>query len=205
MARLEEYPYRLWANGEWHRLERGTDYTIKTTSIRIMLSNYAREHGKTVQARKIESDIFEIRMYEGGPLCQFCEEPFDKRGTAQKFCESCVPQGDTEAKHRFQTYRMPHSAYLRLLAELEDGLCPICQLWKANSVDHDHKCCDSTRRQRIACGQCNRGLLCSGCNLNMDRYDSTKITWEELPEPARAYLLKWGGDIGRHFKLTIED
>lgn len=30
-------------------------------------------------------------------------------------------------------------------------------------IDHDHKCCDG----RIACGSCNRGLLCASCNIRL--------------------------------------
>lgn len=50
------------------------------------------------------------------------------------------------------------------LKEFQGGTCAICQVAKGISrnlsMDHDHKCCVG----KVACGNCNRGLLCTRCN-----------------------------------------
>lgn len=37
-------------------------------------------------------------------------------------------------------------------------------------IDHDHDCCPSGR----CCGHCIRGILCKGCNSNLDRPSMTR-------------------------------
>ncbi len=48
----------------------------------------------------------------------------------------------------------------------QHGVCVLCgQPPQKNSlhVDHDHSCCD----KKFTCGKCNRGLLCSHCNIKI--------------------------------------
>jgi hypothetical protein len=73
----------------------------------------------------------------------------------------------TARKHR---YSITEAQYLELF-DSQEGVCAICKqpetgvnkdgTRKNLSVDHDHRCCPS---EKSSCGQCIRGLLCSGCN-----------------------------------------
>ena len=49
----------------------------------------------------------------------------------------------------------------------QEGHCALCSNTVAGGkrlhVDHDHTCCSGKR----ACGECNRGLLCGGCNIRL--------------------------------------
>lgn len=52
--------------------------------------------------------------------------------------------------------------------------CSICgSIEGGYHVDHDHSCCPShsqmSKSQR-SCGECVRGLLCSGCNLGLGQF-----------------------------------
>jgi hypothetical protein len=82
----------------------------------------------------------------------------------------------------FVRYNLPPENYRALLAQ-QDGLCAICQKWRANSVDHDHKCCDGP----FSCGKCVRGLLCRTCNTILGRWRDDPATFlraaQYLTEP----------------------
>jgi hypothetical protein len=79
------------------------------------------------------------------------------------------------------------------LARSQDFVCAICGRfatpkpdgsWRELSIDHDHACCPSGKKQ---CGKCIRGLLCDKCNqllgLAGDEID--------LLLDAVAYLRRW--------------
>jgi hypothetical protein len=75
----------------------------------------------------------------------------------------------------------------------QKGLCAICRkpVDYTLSQDHDHDCCPnlknkSGRKQIKACGSCNRGLLCNGCNFVLDYLENP--TWLKS---AQKYLAKW--------------
>ena len=126
-------------------------------------------------------------------LCESCGTSYEYvyGQTRRNYCSDCIPLGDEGALHRVYTYSLRNKRYLQMKADVKDGLCPICELWEADAVDHDHNCCGSPRpgtrnRTRRGCGQCVRGLVCSGCNLMMQKYDEGKIS--RLPDSARRYL-----------------
>lgn len=60
-------------------------------------------------------------------------------------------------------YRLRLADYEAML-EAQGWVCKLCKEpppeGKLLHVDHDHACCPT----RPACGKCNRGLLCHGCN-----------------------------------------
>lgn len=125
-------------------------------------------------------------------ICAHCGGSFEGFHS-RRYCDDCFPPADEGAKHRFYTYKLTNKRYLEMKAALNDGLCPICELWEADAVDHDHNCCGSPRpgtknRTRYGCGKCVRGLVCSGCNLMMQKYDEGKVI--RLPKTAREYLAR---------------
>lgn len=60
---------------------------------------------------------------------------------------------------------------------LQGGGCAICGVEECETgrimvVDHDHFCCDTLP----TCGECNRGILCWGCNIGLGNFkDSVDI------------------------------
>jgi len=77
------------------------------------------------------------------------------------FCPTGLP-ARALTRHRMTADRF------RALRDAQDGVCGICGRgnWRGEHpvplyIDHDHVCCPDHRR---TCGQCVRGLLCSGCN-----------------------------------------
>jgi hypothetical protein len=57
-------------------------------------------------------------------------------------------------------------------------------------VDHDHKCCDGL----ITCGNCVRGIVCSGCNKIIDKYETGLIRVDHpLLEKVAEYVRKYNG------------
>jgi hypothetical protein len=71
------------------------------------------------------------------------------------------------------------SDYYRMLSE-QDGRCLICRRSSEEienshtarfSVDHDHACCPGVD----SCGECIRGLLCSGCNGKLGWYEKYRL------------------------------
>ena len=74
-------------------------------------------------------------------------------------------------KQLLRDYKMDLSQYGEKLAA-QGGGCAICGSKKPGQsenyfeVDHDHTCCSGIR----SCGRCVRGLLCSGCNQGISRF-----------------------------------
>ena len=96
----------------------------------------------------------------------------------QSCCTECTRKYDLKRR-----YTLSVEDYNRMFEE-QGGRCDICNKppngrWLA--VDHDHACCDGGR----SCGECVRGLLCSGCNALL--YSLEKHSWRI---PALEYLDK---------------
>ena len=89
--------------------------------------------------------------------------------------------------HLKYRYKLSLDGYERMLSE-QGGVCAVCkrppEFGRVLSVDHDHGCCPVKKK---ACGKCNRGLLCHGCNqaLGLFREDSTAL------RNAVEYIEKW--------------
>lgn len=78
-------------------------------------------------------------------------------------------------KNRKFRYGITQRQYEALLAA-QDGRCAICRRkFDTYSVDHDHACCPMGTR---GCGNCVRGLLCTGCNtlLGMANDNPDRLT-----------------------------
>jgi hypothetical protein len=54
--------------------------------------------------------------------------------------------------------------------EKQGGHCALCDYVSINAnlhVDHNHECCS----KKFHCGKCNRGLLCSKCNVRLGFFE----------------------------------
>jgi len=113
-------------------------------------------------------------------FCPTCGAPFKKKSKTQKFCTpKCRGRFDSSSPE-FRDRRLWRSYRLRLsdvqtVLKKQQNCCPICDRPFGNSkksrgwvIDHDHSCCSGNK----ACGECNRGVICGGCNtmlgLGMD-------------------------------------
>lgn len=77
-------------------------------------------------------------------------------------CKSCMKWGNL-----LRLFGLTPERFAEMLAE-QGGGCAICLVrpeenGKRFAVDHDRLCCPSDK----SCGQCIRGVLCSGCNAGI--------------------------------------
>jgi hypothetical protein len=96
-------------------------------------------------------------------------------GGVRPYCKPCNAE-----RVRLGHYNVTKEFVHRLL-EFQRGSCAICGSRNAGSkslhIDHDHVCCPGRR----SCGDCVRGLLCSGCNW-------IGLAWyEALPAKLRTF------------------
>lgn len=95
--------------------------------------------------------------------------------------------------HRWKyVYKLDQDEVISMF-EAQNGQCCICfssislETSAKNSahIDHDHRCCSNNASSSSPlCGNCNRGLLCSRCNLAIGNFDDSI----ELMQNAIAYL-----------------
>ena len=120
-------------------------------------------------------------------VCVLCGEEFSigvteetgkRMPTTALYCRPCGKKGNPEAR-RLVVYGVTPEQYS---AALERG-CEICgDHPETLAIDHDHKCCPSSRKR--TCGQCVRGFLCRKCNTGIGMLRDS----EELLSRAIEYL-----------------
>lgn len=80
-------------------------------------------------------------------------------------------QDELFAYRLMSMYRITIERYEELLSS-QDGKCAVCKripdAVRRLAVDHDHGCCPGKK----SCGECVRGLLCTGCNLKLGRMEA---------------------------------
>lgn len=64
---------------------------------------------------------------------------------------------------KLNRYGISRARYGEFIAS-QGGLCAICKVREATSIDHDHACCDEGGG---SCGECVRGILCRACNTGL--------------------------------------
>jgi len=111
--------------------------------------------------------------------CKHCGELFTPRSNAHRYCETCIAPGDLRGRQLMSYYKITRARYDEIFKN-QEGLCAICRVWEARAVDHDHACCPSVP----TCGECVRGLLCVGCNLNLAKAEESGV----MPPNAALYL-----------------
>lgn len=104
--------------------------------------------------------------------CSVCGRLVVRRVDAQcaAKCRSCRKADPSPATFNdFRSHLHKHGLtvdrYQEMLA-VQDSRCGVCQKEMENPcIDHDHTCCPG----RYGCEKCIRGLLCSGCNIILER------------------------------------
>lgn len=89
-------------------------------------------------------------------VCKICNKAYVAAHTAQKWCETCVPEGK-QWGHLAYRYGIGKPQWEEMLCE-QGGKCALCPK-PATDVDHDH-----------ATGKV-RALLCARCNTWMQGVD----------------------------------
>lgn len=122
------------------------------------------------------------RDHRGYKFCRTCEEwrpetafasSAGKGDGLQSRCRSCnarIYRGRAELvrdKMRAQRFGVTREQFDALL-ESQGGRCAICKSEDPGishwHMDHDHACCPNSDK---TCGNCNRGILCSACNMGL--------------------------------------
>ena len=124
--------------------------------------------------------------------CKTCHENkvlsefyFDKRGTGhfETACKACAKNRKAQI-HRRLIFNLTEDQFQALIKR-QSNRCGICQQVldfnkpRSFGIDHDHRCCPGFR----SCGQCIRGLLCTGCNHGLYFIENT-----EFVIASKAYL-----------------
>jgi DNA-binding CsgD family transcriptional regulator len=119
-----------------------------------------------------------IRMREGGATSReigaalgFSREQIKNRLTPKTARRQSVQGLRAQADgHLLRSFGVTPERYEALSARQNDA-CAICGKTEADgsgrrlAIDHDHACCPGRR----TCGKCIRGLLCTACNLHVDK------------------------------------
>ena len=88
----------------------------------------------------------------------------------------CSPHRSTTGK-----YGLTPIQYMMI----QEGGCQVCGSQENLIIDHDHSCCPGNSN---ICGNCNRGGLCSRCNVGIGMLKESK----EILLSAVGYLAKFG-------------
>lgn len=144
---------------------------------------------EVVQHRNEAGDKWCLRCGLWKPVTKFYHASHTS-DRLQPDCKECILWRNT--KRMFSLDRVDYEVILNE----QGGVCAICKRpeskgeasWRL-AVDHDHSCCPG---QSAACGECNRGLLCSNCNLSLGVvHDSIEILQGMIE-----YLRKWESTKG---------
>jgi hypothetical protein len=127
--------------------------------------SYCKVCVKEYDKNKNEHKLAMPRKEQDGLIhCRKCEEYLDKSKFwgGLTYCKECSKIVGHAGK--LKGYGLTVEKYIDM-EKSQNNVCAICKNPEMNkkrlSVDHDHSCCSGTN----SCGNCIRGLLCSGCNF----------------------------------------
>ena len=94
-------------------------------------------------------------------------------------------------RNRYNRHGVTKQWHEEQLAE-QDNKCAICgdEFVKTPHIDHDHRCCKNLR----SCDKCRRGLLCTDCNLGIDRLKDDITILQNAIEYLNKYNLRTGDE-----------
>ena len=115
----------------------------------------------------------------------------------KKYAEDPVYRAYTLRYSALRRYKITPEQFDAHLAEQGGhcALCPAVGIGRSLHQDHDKTCCD----KKFKCGKCNRGILCSHCNVAIGYLERFLSECEVHPEPientwlsgAMCYLMKY--------------
>jgi hypothetical protein len=77
-------------------------------------------------------------------------------------CENFATENATLCSRHHQRAKRFGLSHAEFLAMLDGASCEVCGSSERLIIDHDHSCCAGDTK--TGCGNCNRGILCNGCN-----------------------------------------
>lgn len=154
---------------------------------------------KYPQGRTGTTAGYQAHRKRAEPICDACRtascaEARDIRNTvsdAARRRAHYVANWDAYSEKNLKAKHGMTMAEYELKLEAQGGGCAICGTKFAGGrsrgrfyVDHDHRHCDKT-----SCAECQRGLLCSPCNVGLGSFgdDVEKLM------AAASYLMSWEG------------
>lgn len=105
-----------------------------------------------------------------------CGSAFQTNRRDKIYCSSACGKKAIKAPYDravrvLQFYGITVERYQKIL-DSQGGVCAVCGTdepggrWGTWCIDHDHSCCPGKR----SCGECVRGILCSGCNTGLGKF-----------------------------------
>jgi recombination endonuclease VII len=116
-----------------------------------------------------------------GAKCKDCYNTYMRNYMAKR---RKYDEGAYRNNYLLKKYGITADQYEAMLSD-QNGRCAICGTdqpgqTKWFEVDHDHACCP----KKGSCGACVRGLLCTGCNSGISRFQDDP----DRMEAAAAYV-----------------
>lgn len=149
----------------------------------IQGARYCEEHAR----KKDGVDLTQqARIYEPSK-CVACAREFNKPRANTKrpptlvawysFCPDCRHDSPFKKGGRLAAHNVPPELVVQWLRQGRKLSCDLCGrrlqrhrggIQALPHIDHDHTCCPGSR----SCGNCVRGILCEGCNLQIGQVEA---------------------------------
>lgn len=127
------------------------------------LSDYYRESGKETH-RSVCKPCYGVRNRKE-------RTPEQRAEQARKMREKRARETPVEKRTRYLKAYSTTIEWFDAQWDAQGRGCAICGVGECETgrmmaVDHDHACCATTP----TCGECNRGILCWGCNIGLGNF-----------------------------------
>jgi hypothetical protein len=108
---------------------------------------------------------------------KYYREYYRKKPEQYKKHRAYVKKNDGVYKRAVYRHHLTSEKFESMLEEY-DGKCWACRENNAANIDHDHSCCPGP----YSCGECVRGLLCTGCNSALGHVSDSIEKLDKLKE-----------------------